>query len=122
MYGFHKKVGLSDNSMKASENKRKTPSEYYNKYFRRGRPELLWLIQKPKNPSTAKRKRDDKSQDSDDEARPTPAPAPQGHANIGPATNNTDLAVLPRTELTRLRQELHKVQGQERMLLYAAWI
>ncbi|KAL9025931.1 MAG: hypothetical protein Q9196_005324 [Gyalolechia fulgens] len=49
MYGFHKKVGLSDNSMRASEKKNKSPSEYYNPYFKRGRPNLLWLIQKPKN-------------------------------------------------------------------------
>ena len=49
MYGFHKKVGLSDNSMRASERKNKTPSEYSNPYFRRGHPDLLWLIQKPKN-------------------------------------------------------------------------
>ena len=49
MYGFHKKVGLSDNSMRASEKKNKTPSEYSNPYFRRGHPDLLWLIQKPKN-------------------------------------------------------------------------
>ncbi|KAL8779314.1 MAG: hypothetical protein Q9213_006994 [Squamulea squamosa] len=47
MYGFHKKVGLSDNSMRASERKNKSPSEYYNPYFKRGRPNLLWLIQKP---------------------------------------------------------------------------
>lgn len=50
MYGFHKKVGLSDNSMRASERKNKTPSEYSNPYFKRGRPNLLWLIHKPKNP------------------------------------------------------------------------
>jgi len=48
MYGFHKRVGLSDNSMKASERKNKTPSEYYNPYFKRGHPNLLWLINKPK--------------------------------------------------------------------------
>ena len=36
MYGFHKKVGLSDNSMKASELKAKAPSEYYNRFFKRG--------------------------------------------------------------------------------------
>lgn len=51
MYGFHKKVGLSDNSMRASERKNKSPSEYSNPYFRRGHPDLLWLIQKPKNAS-----------------------------------------------------------------------
>lgn len=49
MYGFHKKVGLSDNSMRASERKNKSPSEYTNPYFKRGHPDLLWLIQKPKN-------------------------------------------------------------------------
>ncbi|KAI4212072.1 MAG: hypothetical protein LQ351_005254 [Letrouitia transgressa] len=49
MYGFHKKVGLSDNSMRASERKNKTPSEYYNPYFKRDRPILVWLISKPKN-------------------------------------------------------------------------
>ena len=49
MYGFHKRVGLSDNSMRASERKNKTPSEYSNPYFKRGRPLLLWLIQKPKS-------------------------------------------------------------------------
>lgn len=48
MYGFHKRVGLSDNSMKASERKNKSPSEYYNPYFKRGHPNLLWLINKPK--------------------------------------------------------------------------
>ncbi|EEQ91839.2 heat shock transcription factor, other eukaryote [Blastomyces dermatitidis ER-3] len=51
MYGFHKKVGLSDNSMRASERKNKSPSEYSNPYFKRGHPDLLWLIQKPKNTS-----------------------------------------------------------------------
>ena len=54
MYGFHKKVGLSDNSMRASERKNKSPSEYANPYFRRGHPELLWLIQKPKNAAASK--------------------------------------------------------------------
>ncbi|KAL4805025.1 hypothetical protein BDV18DRAFT_23942 [Aspergillus unguis] len=49
MYGFHKKVGLSDNSMRASERKNKSPSEYANPFFKRGHPDLLWLIQKPKN-------------------------------------------------------------------------
>lgn len=53
MYGFHKKVGLSDNSMRASERKNKSPSEYSNPYFKRGHPDLLWLIQKPKNVSGA---------------------------------------------------------------------
>ncbi|KAH0534075.1 hypothetical protein FGG08_007321 [Glutinoglossum americanum] len=53
MYGFHKKVGLSDNSMKASERKNKSPSEYHNPYFKRGHPDLLWLINKPRNAQTS---------------------------------------------------------------------
>ncbi|KIX09753.1 uncharacterized protein Z518_00834 [Rhinocladiella mackenziei CBS 650.93] len=61
MYGFHKKVGLSDNSMRASERKNKSPSEYSNPYFRRGHPDLLWLIQKPKNVSGPASKRKGKT-------------------------------------------------------------
>ena len=48
MYGFHKKVGLSDNSMRSSERKNKSPSEYHNQYFRRDKPDWMWLISKPK--------------------------------------------------------------------------
>ena len=58
MYGFHKKVGLSDNSMRASEKKSKSPSEYANPYFRRGHRDLLWLIQKPKTAETKKPAKD----------------------------------------------------------------
>lgn len=68
MYGFHKRVGLSDNSMKASERKNKSPSEYSNPYFRRGHPNLLWLINKPKGGSGQKKggKRS-KTEEGDDE-------------------------------------------------------
>lgn len=65
MYGFHKKVGLSDNSMRASERKNKSPSEYYNPYFKRGRPNLLWLIHKPKNPQTRGSGRGNRSRQED---------------------------------------------------------
>lgn len=68
MYGFHKKVGLSDNSMRASERKNKSPSEYSNPYFRRGHPDLLWLIQKPKNVGGPATKRKGKAEnDANDE-------------------------------------------------------
>ncbi|TVY32788.1 Heat shock factor protein [Lachnellula subtilissima] len=75
MYGFHKRVGLSDNSMKASERKNKSPSEYYNPYFKRGHPNLLWLINKPKNGASKgkggnkKLKLEDGEADSDDDGR-----------------------------------------------------
>jgi hypothetical protein len=49
MYGFHKRVDPSDNSMKASERKNKSPSEYYNPHFKRGHPNLLRLIQRKRN-------------------------------------------------------------------------
>ncbi|KAI1498622.1 hypothetical protein F5X99DRAFT_431604 [Biscogniauxia marginata] len=74
MYGFHKKVGLSDNSMKASERKNKSPSEYYNPYFKRGHPNLLWLINKPKSGNTkkgpGKKRLDDVEVESDEEIVP----------------------------------------------------
>lgn len=67
MYGFHKKVGLSDNSMRASERKNKSPSEYSNPYFRRGHPDLLWLIQKPKNVAGTASKRKGKTENDQTE-------------------------------------------------------
>ena len=72
MYGFHKKVGLSDNSMRASEKKNKSPSEYTHPYFKRNRPNLLWLIQKPKTASskagkTARASRQDESEDENED-------------------------------------------------------
>ncbi|KAI0008427.1 hypothetical protein F4779DRAFT_451319 [Xylariaceae sp. FL0662B] len=69
MYGFHKKVGLSDNSMKASERKNKSPSEYYNPYFKRGHPNLLWLINKPKSGNSKRpgKKRGDEADGESDE-------------------------------------------------------
>ncbi|KAF2093957.1 hypothetical protein NA57DRAFT_80962 [Rhizodiscina lignyota] len=120
MYGFHKRVGLSDNSMKASENKRKTPSEYYNEFFKRGRPELLWLIQKPKNtPSTGKRKKGEKGEgDSDEETKRllpetdrTPTAQPMDAANT-----RQDLITLPKTELNAVRQELRQLQNQQKFI------
>lgn len=68
MYGFHKRVGLSDNSMKASERKNKSPSEYYNPYFKRNHPNLLWLINKPKsgtNKSKSKRVKGEEGHEND---------------------------------------------------------
>lgn len=120
MYGFHKRVGLSDNSMKASENKRKTPSEYYNEFFKRGRPELLWLIQKPKNATTSgKRKKGDKdADDSDEEGQkylPDTKESLQGPQGVSTG-NRKDLITLPKTELDAVRQELRQLQTQQRFI------
>lgn len=119
MYGFHKKVGLSDNSMKASETKAKAPSEYYNKYFRRGRPELLWLIQKPKNPTSGpKRKRDDDKQgDSDEERKYIPDTGGGGYGEDGLAVrSNQEMAMIPRQEYNSLRTEVRALQQQQKVI------
>jgi heat shock transcription factor len=64
MYGFHKRVGLTDNSMRASERKNKTPSEYFHKCFRRDKPDYLFLISKPKNTTASKGGRSSRSKKS----------------------------------------------------------
>jgi heat shock transcription factor len=121
MYGFHKKVGLSDNSMKASENKRKTPSEYYNKYFRRGRPELLWLIQKPKNPppkrtSAGGKDKSSRQGDSDDETKYMAGPEGNSQPPGQRPSAIKDLTTIPKTELASLRQELANLQQQQKVI------
>ncbi|KAF2474217.1 uncharacterized protein BDR25DRAFT_311586 [Lindgomyces ingoldianus] len=121
MYGFHKKVGLSDNSMKASETKAKAPSEYYNKYFKRGRPELLWLIQKPKNPPTGpKRKRDDDGRQGDSDEDRKYAPDGGGGGGYGEdgvaLAGNQEMAMIPRTEYNSLRSEVRALQQQQKVI------
>ncbi|KAK3683820.1 hypothetical protein B0T22DRAFT_385339 [Podospora appendiculata] len=121
MYGFHKRVGLSDNSMKASERKNKSPSEYYNPYFRRGHPNLLWLINKPKGGNKKKNennrnvKQEEGDNDSDDEiveetyTAPAFTAAPVGRAP--PIAN--DIGPLPRKDLVQVKTQLERVQQQQ---------
>jgi heat shock transcription factor len=122
MYGFHKRVGLSDNSMKASERKNKSPSEYYNPYFKRGHPNLLWLINKPKSGNKSgnkgKPKKDDEA-DSDDEGVveetynqpvfPT-ANNQLGNRSVPPIDIN---ALPPKKELVLMKSQLEKLQAQQ---------
>lgn len=118
MYGFHKKVGLSDNSMKASETKAKAPSEYFNKYFKRGRPELLWLIQKPKNPTAGpKRKRDEDGKgDSDEERKYVQDTGGGGYVEELAVRPNDQMAMIPRSEYNSLRVEVRQLQEQQKMI------
>ncbi|KAJ9642934.1 Heat shock transcription factor [Coniosporium tulheliwenetii] len=121
MYGFHKRVGLGDGSMKASEQKRKPPSEYFNKYFKQGRPDLLWLIQKPKNvTANAKRKKNDgtanEQGESDGETMQYP-PGPPGDS--GGDGSNQDLVAVSRTELQRWQEELQELQRQQKYISQA---
>ena len=107
--------------MKASEAKAKAPSEYYNKYFKRGRSELLWLIQKPKNPpGNTKRKRDDdgKQGDSDEDRKYTDTGGGMGQGvgfgeeNVA-VRHNTEMAMIPRAEYNSLRTEVRTLQQQQ---------
>ncbi|KAJ5957995.1 Heat shock factor (HSF)-type DNA-binding [Penicillium vulpinum] len=128
MYGFHKKVGLSDNSMRASERKNKSPSEYANPYFKRGHPDLLWLIQKPKNAGggghTSKPSKGGtrvKTEDIDDnemddyveERAPAPrdnrAPRPQQLSLV------TDSSV-PNDQLSGVYRELQAIRQQQSII------
>lgn len=53
--------------MRASERKAKSPSEYWNPFFRKGYPDLLWLIQKPKNQSANSKKSRGKSEEHEED-------------------------------------------------------
>lgn len=124
MYGFHKKVGLSDNSMRASERKNKSPSEYSNPYFRRGHPDLLWLIQKPKNltgpGAKAKTKTKTDSEQNEDEiedyADEMPAvqegrPKFRGQLAIGQGE-----AALSQEQLASVQRELATIRQQQQQI------
>lgn len=127
MYGFHKKVGLSDNSMRASERKNKNPSEYSNPYFKRGRPNLLWLIHKPKNPpgkgpAKGRNKQDDYDEEVDEtfgrDNSPLPIKQDQLESNTGfrqqPLLTMGNMADrLPQNEVTTLRQEIRELQANQ---------
>lgn len=121
MYGFHKKVGLNANSMKAAEKKIKDPSVYWHEYFKRGRPDLLWLIQKPQGKSaSAKRKRDGdkgKDHDSDEDGRRGSPETEHGVTRPGQVRGQSqDLVSVPRSEVTNLRQEVQKMQRQQALI------
>ncbi|EGX90985.1 heat shock transcription factor Hsf1, putative [Cordyceps militaris CM01] len=120
MYGFHKCVGLSDNSMRASERKNKSPSEYKNSYFRRGHPNLLWLINKPKGKKEATAKSASGQAGSDDEAvneEATNQPGPSNtNAPAGRTLPSAESAAPPKKEIAAIREELHKVHEQQKLI------
>ncbi|KAG6222562.1 hypothetical protein E4U26_005202 [Claviceps purpurea] len=128
MYGFHKRVGLSDNSMRASERKNKSPSEYHNPFFRRGHPNLLWLINKPKGKpkgGSGKQKSTELDGDSEEDQIHDDGSGQQ-HMGTGstlapsralPAAS--DSQALPKKEMTVIREELGKVREQQKRILGA---
>ncbi|KAI5864314.1 hypothetical protein GGS23DRAFT_595947 [Durotheca rogersii] len=122
MYGFHKKVGLSDNSMKASERKNKSPSEYYNPYFKRGHPNLLWLINKPKSGTSKKtgKKRGDEGDMESDEDAPVPEdvighafPQQTAQARALPAPES---GPLQKKELAVVRDQMAALQQRQKQI------
>lgn len=121
MYGFHKTVNITDGSLRQSEKARKgvkPPSMYSHPYFRKNRPDLLWLIQKPSGKTGAKRKRDGNLKDDfddDDERQYSPAPEGRPH-ELGAPGLSQDLTTIPRSELTAVRQELRKLQNQQQLI------
>jgi len=114
MYGFHKRVGLSDNSMKSSEKKFKSPSEYSNQYFRRGHPNLLWLINKARNSSGKKKNKKGEVEEGSDEdggVEELFASTSAATAQVGrPPTAPIDVSSLPRKELVHVKSEIERLQ------------
>lgn len=124
MYGFHKRVGLSDNSMRASERKNKSPSEYYNPFFRRGHPNLLWLINKPKGSTKAKKgsKHTEGDGESDEDNGHDDGAAQPLSTSAVPAGRSLpagESQPLQKKEMVMIREELGKVREQQKMILGA---
>ena len=129
MYGFHKQVALSDGSMRAGERKNKSPSEYSNPYFQRDRPNLLWLIQKPKNPPTkgsGKGGTRAKQEDADEEVEDTFNRDGSIPPTYGPIENGTGISNgrqplmlgnagnnLPPDQFTAIQQELADIRANQ---------
>lgn len=124
MYGFHKKVGLSDNSMRASERRNKSPSEYVNRYFKRGHPNLLWLINKPKNPNpSTKGTKDSKGGDEGLLGLPSgrDASVAPSDGNMGDGSGEGGKHIVPASgqSLAEVRQQLEAIQHQQRVISHA---
>ncbi|KKY36505.1 putative heat shock factor protein hsf24 [Diaporthe ampelina] len=126
MYGFHKRVGLSDNSMRASEKKNKSPSEYAHPYFLRAHPVLQWLITKPNKTGGKKRQKQankDSSgaidQDSDAEDFMDDPTGQYALSDIHPGRNigRGEAGPLAKTELGKLRDQLAQVQQKQQQCL-----
>jgi heat shock transcription factor len=121
MYGFHKTVNITDGSLRQSEKARKgvkPPSMYSHPYFRRNRPDLLWLIQKPATKTGIKRKRDGtiKADDSDDELHNSSGADGRLFGDIHLGGAGRHIAPLPRSELSSVRRELAELKTSQRQI------
>ena len=122
--------------MKASERKNKSPSEYYNPFFKRGRPNLLWLINKTKNQTQAKGRRNnrnnqdggEKGSDDDDKYADdtlggneafTTNGLPISHGSSAKPRGLLDQGEsggLQKRELTEVQHQLQSIQQQQRII------
>lgn len=125
MYGFHKRVGLSDNSMRASERKNKSPSEYSNPYFRRGHPNLLWLINKPKSGKTKAKnppKHTEGDAESDEDGTPMEEPAQPERITNAPyparALPAGDVS-FDRSLVTAIKNEITRINTQQKTIMHS---
>jgi hypothetical protein len=118
MYGFHKVVGAEDNSLNAARDKTKAKNRYENFYFRRGRPDWVWLIRKkPKKvdqDKTGKRRprkgkssepEDEFDDDDDDEDDAADHDAAE-HPPAPTATSSTDIIPVTRHDWDIIRSEV----------------
>ena len=123
MYGFHKRVGLSDNSMKASERKNKSPSEYYNPYFKRGHPNLLWLINKPRGGGAKSKKtrvkHEDVEGDSDDDAKDVEEVYGNNVQQSRALSAVPEAGPLQRRDVAVLQNQLAEIQKQQNTITNA---
>jgi heat shock transcription factor len=124
MYGFHKRVGLSDNSMRASERKNKSLSEYSNPYFRRDHPNLLWLINKPNSGSKVNKgaKGAEGDNDSEEEVGNEEVLGPGLGASTTQPTQSlpgVESQPMPKKEMALIREKLNKVRDQQNLILGA---
>lgn len=128
MYGFHKQVALNEGSQNSGQRK-KSPSEYANPYFQRDRPNLLWLIQKPKNAPTksagkagARAKQEDADEEVDDTLNRDSSMPP----NCGPIESGTGIGSgrkplmlgnagnsLPPDQFAAIQQELTDIRANQ---------
>ncbi|KAL2133258.1 hypothetical protein VTI74DRAFT_2681 [Chaetomium olivicolor] len=115
MYGFHKRVGLSDNSMKASERKNKSPSEYYNPFFRRGHPNLLWLINKPKSGNSKKKGKKDEAdvESEEDGVEETYNGQNLAASHSGRTSASNELGPLQKKDLVQVKTQIERIQQQQ---------
>ena len=114
MYGFHKKVGLSDNSLRASERKNKNPSEYSNPYFKRGRPNLLWLIDKARTAPAKRRGLRTRRGDVDEGEAIDDEQLAYIHRELADVRRNQNkITEMLHTE----RKELQRIYGHEKAFL-----